>query len=127
MDTHYNYEISNAIPQLPSGNVEKTAQFYSAELGFEVIALFKDFNFLMVRRGAAEIHFWQTEDEKVARQLGSSSSCYIRVKNISSFFNDLKKKGLTFRYELQEMPWGMNEFQVDDLYGNAIKFGESIN
>lgn len=127
MNTHNPFELSNAIPQLPSGNIEKTAEFYSNDLGFEVIALLKDFNFLIVRRGSAELHFWQTEDESTARQLGNMSSCYIRVKNINTFFNDLKKKGTHFRYELQETPWGMNEFQVDDLYGNAIKFGESIN
>ena len=127
MNPDYPFELSNAIPQLPSGNVEKTAQFYATDLGFEVIALFKDFNFLIVRRGSAEIHFWQTQDENAARQIASSSSCYIRVKNITSFFDDLKKKGTKFRYELQEMPWGMNEFQVDDLYGNAIKFGETTH
>lgn len=29
--------------------------------------------------------------------------------------------------ELKQMPWGMNEMQVDDPYGNAIKFGEPIS
>ena len=127
MNSPDRYHLSNAIPQLPSGDVEKTAAFYSSELGFEVIAQFKDFNFLIIRRGSAELHFWQTEDEATAKQLGRQTSCYIRVKNISNFFEDLKKKGTKFRYELQETPWGMNEFQVDDLYGNAIKFGETMN
>ncbi len=121
------FELSTAIPQLPSGNVEKTAKFFSEVLGFEIIALFTEFNFLIVKREAAEIHFWQTEDEAQGRQLASLSSCYIRVKNIDLFFKELSERNVPFRYSLQQMPWGMNEFQVDDVYGNAIKFGESIN
>ncbi|MFN8790451.1 MAG: bleomycin resistance protein [Bdellovibrionales bacterium] len=120
------FELSPAIPQLPSGDIEKTATFFETYLGFGIVAKMKDHNFLIVKRGAAEVHFWQAEDEEEARKLASQSSCYIRVKNIAAFFADLKSRKARFRYELKQMPWGMNEFQVDDVFGNAIKFGEPI-
>ena len=119
------FEISSAIPQLVSGDVNETAEFFEKFLGFEVVSLMPQHKFLIVKRGSAEIHFWQAGDAAEAKIIGSQSSCYIRVKNVSKLFADLKARDTKFRYELQLMPWGMNEFQVDDPYGNAIKIGEA--
>lgn len=83
-------ELSPAIPQLPSGNIEETAQFFKESLGFEVVSLMKDFNFLIVRRGPAEIHFWQASSKEEALQVGSASSCYVRVKTFLLFMKSLK-------------------------------------
>lgn len=118
--------LSPAIPQLPSGDIEKTASFFVNYLGFEVAAKFVEYKFLSVKRGPTEIHFWQTPTEKEAIDLGSDSSCYIRVQNIETLFKEFKEKGATFRYELTKQPWGMNEMQIDDPYMNAIRFGESF-
>ena len=74
-----------------------------------------------------EIHFWDAGSEEEARKYGSASSCYIRVKNIGPLYKELKTRGAPFRYELTRQPWGMNEMQVDDPYGNAIRFGEVVS
>jgi uncharacterized glyoxalase superfamily protein PhnB len=113
-----------AIPQLPSGDIEKTAEFCEAKLGFEVWAKYPERKHLIVGRGAVEFHFWQAASEKTANEIGSQSSCYIRVKNIEAFYSELKENKAPFRYELTDQPWGMKEMQVDDPYGNAIRFGE---
>lgn len=120
-------KLKIAIPQLPSGDIEKTADFFATVLGFEVLAKFPEHNHLIVARGSAEIHFWQLDTEQHAHDLGSESSCYIRVKNIESLFSELRDRKAPFRYELTLQPWGMNEMQVDDPYGNAIRFGEPID
>jgi uncharacterized glyoxalase superfamily protein PhnB len=121
------FELSFAIPQLPTGDVEKTAAFFERFLGFEAVAKLNQGTFLIVRRGPAEIHFWKAESEQAARDIGRESSCYIRVKNIPALFAELRERGAKFRYELKVMPWGMNEFQIDDPYANAIKFGEPLS
>lgn len=118
--------LDPAIPQLPSGDIQKTASFYVEKLGFEVALLLENHNFLSVKRGYTEIHFWKASTEEEAKKYGSVSSCYIRVKNIEELFSEFKAKGVHFRYELTKQPWGMNEMQIDDPYLNAIKFGEMI-
>jgi uncharacterized glyoxalase superfamily protein PhnB len=123
----HQFELTPAIPQLPSGNIEKTAEFFEEYLGFEVLLKMTERGFLSVKRGAAEIHFWKAESEEEAKKFARVSSCYIRVINISGFFDEVKSKGTKFRYELTEMPWGMNKFQVDDIFGNAIRFGEAVS
>lgn len=79
-----------------------------------------------MKRGPAEIHFWQAPTEKEARDLGSESSCYIRVENIELLYDEFKRRGASFRYELTKQAWGMNEMQIDDPYMNAIRFGEPV-
>ena len=112
---------------MASGDIDETADFFKESLGFEIVSKMKEHNFLIVRRGPAEIHFWQAADKESAATIARESSCYIRVKNISALFEELKARKTQFRYELQKMPWGMMEMKIDDPYGNAIKFGELIN
>ena len=119
------YKLGPAIPQLPSGDIEKTAEFF-IKLGFEIPLKSKEMNFLITKRGETEIHFWQTPNEAAGKRLGSVSSCYIRVENIEPLFGEFKDRGVTFRYELTKQPWGMHEMQIDDPYGNAIRFGEPL-
>lgn len=118
--------LSPAIPQLPTGDIEKTAAFFE-KLGFEVKAKFPTQKFLIMERGKAEIHFWTAESEAEARRLGAESSCYIRVVGVDELFEEFKRNGVKFRYELMKQPWGMYEMQIDDPYMNAIKFGEVIS
>jgi catechol 2,3-dioxygenase-like lactoylglutathione lyase family enzyme len=117
--------LGAAIPGLPSGNIEITEQFFADKLGFETVAKYPAQKFLIMRRGAAEIHFWQAPTEEYARNVARESSCYIRVENIGPLFEEFKKRIAPFRYQLEKKPWGMNEMQIDDPYGNAIRFGEA--
>ena len=118
--------LSPAIPQLPSGDLTRTADFFRNCLGFTEFTLFAEHGHLIACREQVEIHFWDAGSEDLARKYGSASSCYIRVKNIRPFYEELKARNAPFRYELTTQPWGMNEMQVDDPYGNAIRFGEAI-
>ncbi len=126
MNPKQQVKLSPAFPQLPSGDIEKTAKFFIDRLGFEIVAKYVEQKFLIVKRGAAEIHFWQAETESEAKRLGVASSCYIRVENIEILFNEFKNRNAVFRYELKKQPWGMYEMQIDDPYLNAIRFGEEL-
>jgi uncharacterized glyoxalase superfamily protein PhnB len=112
---------------LPSGNIEMTATFFEKILGFAIAAKFPDRRFLIMRRGGAELHFWQTSSEADARSIASGSSCYIRVENIEPLFDEFKAAAAPFAYELTRQPWGMNEMQITDPFGNAIRFGELLS
>jgi uncharacterized glyoxalase superfamily protein PhnB len=119
--------LNSAIPQLPSGNLQRTADFYRDCLGFTDFKLFTEHGHLIVRRGAVEIHFWDAGSEEAAKLYGSASSCYIRVHNIAHLYEEFIRRGAPFRYGLTRQPWGMHEMQVDDPFGNAIRFGEEFD
>ncbi len=116
--------LSPALPQLPSGNLLITEEFFRERLGFTDFRLHREHGYLIVKRELVEIHFWDAGSEDEAKKYGSASSCYIRVQNIQHLYEELKARGAPFAYELKVQPWGMNEMQVNDPYGNAIRFGE---
>ncbi len=116
--------LSPAISQLPTGDIEKTADFFESKLNFIVAEKFPKHKLIIVKRGDTEIHFWQAPTENEAKAIACQSSCYIRVKNIEALFTEFKAAGAPFAYELTKQPWGMNEMQINDPYGNAIRFGE---
>ena len=118
--------LSPAIPQLPSGDIEQTAVFFETVLGLEINAKFPEHGHLIVRRQAAEIHFWQAPTVEGAKEIASQSSCYIRAENVEALYAEFQSSGAPFRYGLTKQPWGMNEMQIEDPYGNAIRFGEAI-
>lgn len=119
--------LGPAIPQLPTADIEVTAEFVERALGFEVVARFANFGHLIVQRGPAEIHFWRASSEQEARAIAGQSSCYIRVEHVEALYDELKRRGAPFGYELTRQPWGMHEMQVNDPYGNAIRFGERFD
>jgi uncharacterized glyoxalase superfamily protein PhnB len=119
--------LSPAIPQLPSGNLQVTSDFYRERLGFTDFNLYAEQGQLIAKRGVVEIHFWQAESEVEARKYGSASSCYIRVQNIQFLYEELKARQAPFAYELKLQLWGMTERKINDPYGNAIRFGEITN
>lgn len=118
--------LSPAIPQLPSGDLQLTAEFYRERLGFTQFKMYSEHGHLIAKREQVEVHFWHAGSETEARKYGSASSCYIRVQNIVPLYEELKARGAPFGYELTIQSWGMHEMQVDDPYGNAIRFGEEI-
>lgn len=118
--------LGPAIPQLPSGDLQRTADFYRDRLGFTEFRLFVEHGHLVVKRAAVEIHFWRAASEEQANLYGSASSCYIRVQNIGPLHEELRRRGAPFRYGLTRQPWGMHEMQIDDPFGNAIRFGEAL-
>jgi uncharacterized glyoxalase superfamily protein PhnB len=119
--------LDPAIPQLPSADLRRTADFYRDRLGFTEFKLFPEHGHLIVRRGPVEIHFWEAGSEEEAKRYGSVSSCYIRVRNIVALYEEFRRRQAPLRYGLTLQPWGMHEMQVDDPFGNAIRFGEALD
>jgi uncharacterized glyoxalase superfamily protein PhnB len=117
-------QLEPAIPQLPSGDLKETASFFQKFLGFETVAEFP--TMVILKRDKSEIHFWLTESNEQAKQLGSMSSCYIRTNQVEELFQEFQNRGAKFRYELTKQPWGMLEMQIDDPFGNAVRFGKEI-
>lgn len=118
--------LKQAVPQLPTGDINKTADFFELKLGFTIAQKYPEQGHLILYRDNAELQFWQAPTEEGAKAIAMQSSCYIRVHAINELYEEFKSNGAPFGYELTEQPWGMKEMQVNDPYGNAIRFGESI-
>ena len=118
-----------AVPILPSRDLAETLAFYAA-LGFENRGAPPDeWDYLIVGRGGAEIHFVLDAEVDPLRTAGS---CYLFVDDaarLSASWRDLVSPdpATGSRVEpLVETDYGMREFAVVDPSGNLIRIGTAI-
>lgn len=111
------FSLQALVAQLPSTNLERTSRYYQ-QLGFAETGRYPEF--LLLRRGGHELHFWLTTDG----HLCENSSCYLRIQGIYSFYEQLPPALLHPNGALRECSWGMTECYLLDPDGNLLKCGE---
>jgi catechol 2,3-dioxygenase-like lactoylglutathione lyase family enzyme len=111
------HKLLRAIPILPSLDLARTLEFCSSKLGMNAAGRYDDY--LVVQRDSVTLHFWFSEDRKLAE----NGSCYFIVEGIEGLFKEFSERAGEFRYPLRLQPYGMKEFMVIDPDGNAIRFG----
>ena len=112
----------HVIPVLPALDISKSITFYEQQLGFTKRFEFDDYAGLS--RDAIEVHLWLCEDSYISK----NTSCRINVKNIEELYVEYQRVGVIHPHgKLEQKPWGLKEFVILDLNGNAIHFAESID
>lgn len=111
----------NAILVMPALNISKSTVFYEQLLGFTKKFEFDDYAGLI--RDGIEIHLWLCENRKIPE----NTSCRINVSNIEELYEEYQRVNIIHpNGKLEQKPWGLKEFVILDLNGNAIHFAEFI-
>ncbi|MEL7279376.1 MAG: VOC family protein [Pseudomonadota bacterium] len=108
-----------ALPVLPSLNLEETVAFYCGQLGFDAPPGYRDETYAILQRGSLELHFWLTQTKAFCE----NSSVYIRGDTINDLHREFATRGVSNLSKLMVRPWGMEEFYIHDPHGNLLKFG----
>lgn len=144
-------ERERAIPVLTVLDLDEETRFY-ARLGFEVLNRYD--GYLILGRGDLEIHLAHWEDHDPARTAGvvylrvsDAQAIYDDLRSglerdgclylapasgvTSRFWEELDRRvaaGVpTVRlHEIEDKPWGLRQFSVIDMSGNAIRIGHRI-
>jgi catechol 2,3-dioxygenase-like lactoylglutathione lyase family enzyme len=119
--------LERAVPILPSRDLDETLAFYT-RLGFEDTGgPYKEWNYLIVSRGNAELHFW---GDPSVDPLTTSFSCYLRVADADALHAEWERVGVprdpTNGSRLErpvDTDYGMREFALVDPSGNLIRVG----
>ena len=116
-----------AIPILPCRSVSATVAFYK-HLGFEGAAHEFNSEYVILHRGAVELHFFAHTELVPAN---SCAGCYIRVLDVDSIYraflsSQLPRTGIPRMDILEDKPWGLREFAVVDIDGNLMRIGQII-
>lgn len=109
---------ARTIPILPSLNIDETQDFYVNRLGFDAV-VYKEHNYLIVRRDEMEIHFWLTDN----KMFPDNSSCYIRGGQVVALYEQYKTRNVPKLSEFEVRAWNMKEFYIIDPHGNLLRFG----
>ena len=116
-----------AVPIMPSKDLDATLAFYE-RLGFENAGSApSDFNYLIIRRGSVQLHFYGDPD---VDPLTTSSSCYVFVDDADVLHDAWKAIGVqtdpSTGSRLQapvDTDYGMREFALIDPSGNLVRVG----
>ncbi|WP_126974140.1 bleomycin resistance protein [Gynurincola endophyticus] len=112
-------------PKLPMRNKTVTKDFYIQQLGFQELGSPGYDQYLMVRKDAIEIHFFEFKELDPKENYGQ---VYIRTNDIEQLYQSFLDQNIPIHPNgaLDVRPWGQKEFSMLDPDNNLLTFGQSV-
>jgi uncharacterized glyoxalase superfamily protein PhnB len=110
-------QLRKLLPSVPLSDVAAGVAYYHDVLGFRVNYTQHDLG-VMDRDDVTLLLIARTE-----KHLGIAS-CYAYVHDADALHAELVARGANVQGKPVSRPWGLREFQVLDLEGNQISFGQ---
>lgn len=106
-------------PTLRVPDVDAAANFYRDKLGFDVSFRWGDpVIHAGVQLGTVGIHLNQGDPNP------DGTWTYLVVDDLDGLFHWYQRNGVTVLDEPTDRPWGMREFNVEDINGYRLRFGQ---
>jgi len=106
-------------------DVLRSVEHYRDVLGFSVEFTYGEPTFCAgVERDNVAIHLQAASETK--RQPGHGA-INVFVIGVDALYQELKSKGARTMEEPADRPYGMRDFDINDLDGNQLSFGESTS
>lgn len=106
-------------------DVLRSIEHYRDVLGFRVEFTYGDPTFYAgVERDNVAIHLQAASETR--RQPGHGA-INVFVTGVDALYQELKSKGARATEEPADRPYGMRDFDINDLDGNQLSFGESTS
>jgi catechol 2,3-dioxygenase-like lactoylglutathione lyase family enzyme len=123
MDTITNFRIKKMSPQLLVTDLDRSVEFYTKKLGFDVDFRYDDFYSGIVKDGYS-IHLKSGKSSIHQKRDNEDLDILFSVEGIKRLYNDFISKSVEMVQPLRQMPYG-EEFYVSDPDGNVIAFVET--
>jgi predicted enzyme related to lactoylglutathione lyase len=104
------------VPELPVTDVGRSQQHYRDVLGFAVAWLEPGKDIGAVSRGKVAIFLRKKTPPFEA------AVHWVFAEDIDATYQELQASGANIVQPLEEMPWGLRQFTVEDLDGNRFYF-----
>jgi predicted enzyme related to lactoylglutathione lyase len=111
-------QLERLLPELPLSDVAAGVAYYQSVLGFHINYYAQGDIGVMDRDEVTLLLITRT-----ARHTGFAS-CYAYVRDADALHAELSERGANVQGAPVSHPWGLRDFQVLDLEGNRITFGQ---
>ena len=108
--------IRQPVPELPVEDVERAQEYYRDILGFEIGWLYPGKEIGSVSRGDVVIFFRKTQAPF------APAVHWVFADDVEESYKELKAAGANIVEPLEQTPWRLRQFTVDDLDGNRFYF-----
>jgi predicted enzyme related to lactoylglutathione lyase len=122
MDTITNFKIKEMSPQLQVTDIDRSVEFYTKTLGFDVDFRYEDFYSGIIKDGYS-IHLKSGTPSIDKRKTNEDLDIIFLVNEIKDLYEEILSKSVEIIQPLREMPYG-KEFYIADPDGNVIAFLE---
>ncbi|RNC87082.1 MAG: hypothetical protein ED556_06565 [Winogradskyella sp.] len=132
--------MKRIAPQWIVENVAASVEFYSQKLGFTIDFLGKKPLFAIISRGDVSLMLRQLKQPNFSRpnrkpfvEAGwhtdgaEAWDAYVWVDEVDALYNEFKSKNVSIVKEIQNTEYGNRDFEIEDLDGYILCFGESID
>ena len=119
-------------PTLAVRDMKKTIEFYKNSLGFKLGMCFPDANnpeYADLSKDGMVIMVIPAEDHGIGSEekLGIGVYLYMHIDgDIDQYYDELKKKGVKIAADIEDKPYGVREFTVEDVDGYKLTFDRAI-
>jgi catechol 2,3-dioxygenase-like lactoylglutathione lyase family enzyme len=123
MNTTPSFRIKKMSPQFLVTDLERSIEFYTKMLGFDIDFRYEDFYVGIVKDGCS-IHLKSGKpyvEERKGKRKNENLDIIFSVDDIEDLYREFSGKGCEFVQPLREMPYG-KEFYIADLDGYVIGF-----
>jgi predicted enzyme related to lactoylglutathione lyase len=110
-------QLRQALPELPLDDVPAGVAYYRDVLGFHINYAQDDLG-VMDRDDVTIVLIARTERHK------GIGSCYLYINDADALHAELLAKGANVQGNPVSHPWGLRDFQVLDVEGNRLTFGQ---
>lgn len=126
-------ELKSLTINLMVADVQRSVDFYSHSLGFEVVTTVpgeQELVFAMIKTGNVSImlqsmsSFEESNPEFSRTPIGGTVLLYIDVSEIRILYQKVKKAGVPIYREMHDTFYGTSEFTVKDCDGYLLSFAE---
>jgi uncharacterized glyoxalase superfamily protein PhnB len=102
-----------------------SARYYREQLGFTRDFVVDGWEFLSL--GGFKVMLGECRDEVPAAETGNHSYfAHVLVADVDALFEEHRRRGAKFLFEVQDKPWGLREYGVVTPDGHRICFGQEI-
>ena len=120
-------------PYFLVSDVVSSANYYRDQLGFEYERFWGDPPaFCMVYRSGIIIMLSQVEAEnavnpnRLREPEGEAWDAYVWIDDADALISEYRERGVKIARDICEQPYGMRDFDIEDINGYRICFGHDI-
>ena len=127
MNTSTDSRIKQMSPQFLVTEIDRSIEFYTEKLGFDIDFRYDDFYSGIVKDGCS-IHLKTgkpSTEERKRRRNNEDLDIVFSVDRIEDFYQELSDKSVEIVQPLRNMPYG-KEFYIADPDGYIIAFLEKL-
>lgn len=111
--------FANCTPIFPVRDVAVTQKYFQDVLGFTIDWIWYD-DFGSVSRD--RVCLFLSKEMKISEGLGS----YWSIDAVDTVYGEYQKSGARITSELEDKPWGMREFTIEDINGHFHRIGSEL-